>query len=86
MKKLFLTFIVLFFSLPLFAHGGGTDSSGGHHDRKNGGYHYHHGRGPHQHENGDCPYENNSNSSNTVWYIIGIGVLGVIGYNVYENR
>ena len=23
------------------AHGGGLDSSGGHHDRKNGGYHYH---------------------------------------------
>jgi hypothetical protein len=25
----------------LLAHGGGLDSNGGHHDRKNGGYHYH---------------------------------------------
>lgn len=27
-----------------FAHGGGTDSQGGHNDRKRGGYHFH--RGP----------------------------------------
>jgi hypothetical protein len=29
--------------LTSVAHSGGTDSNGGHHDRKNGGYHYHNG-------------------------------------------
>jgi|GEM_PF-3257193 hypothetical protein len=86
MKKLFLPFILIIFSLPLFAHSGRTDGSGEHHDRKNGGYHYHHGRGPHQHTNGNCPYDNNSNDSNAIWYVIGIGVLGVIGINGYKNR
>jgi hypothetical protein len=86
MRKMFLTFVLIIFSLPLFAHGGGTDSRGGHHDKKNGGYHYHHGRGPHQHKNGACPYDNNPNSNNTGWYIIGIGVLGLIGYTAYKNR
>jgi len=85
MRTIFLTFVLIFFSIPLFAHSGGTDSRGGHHDRKNGGYHYHHGRGPHQHENGNCPYNNNSASSSK-WYIVGIGVLGFIGYYTYKNR
>lgn len=30
-------------SIELNAHGGGLDSSGGHHNRKTGGYHYHRG-------------------------------------------
>ena len=44
------------------AHGGRTDSHGGHKDNKNasglGSYHYHCGGHPaHLHENGVCPYD-----------------------------
>ena len=60
MKKVIviLTLFVLVasYSLTSYAHSGGTDASGGHHNRKTGGYHYHHGMGPHQHPNGVCPY------------------------------
>lgn len=57
-----------------YAHSGGTDANGGHHDYKNksglGPYHYHHGMGPHLHPNGVCPYAvtssgSSSSSSNT---------------------
>lgn len=48
-------------SLPGYAHSGRTDSRGGHKDNKNksglGSYHYHHGQGPHLHEGGVCPYD-----------------------------
>lgn len=37
----FLTTLFCLIALTAFAHGGGLDSNGGHHDRKNGGYHYH---------------------------------------------
>lgn len=30
-------------SVAVFAHGGGLDSDGGHHNRKTGGYHFHQG-------------------------------------------
>ncbi len=77
MKCLFiiLLFILLAFnSVSLYAHSGGTDSKGGHHDRRRGGYHYHHGMGPHQHTNGECPYSNSS-TMESVWaygkYIVG---------------
>ncbi|WP_353155284.1 YHYH domain-containing protein [Herminiimonas fonticola] len=33
--------LLAFGSASAFAHSGGTDSSGCHHDRKNGGYHCH---------------------------------------------
>lgn len=43
------------------AHGGRTDSNGGHRDNKNasglGSYHYHHGYEAHLHPGGVCPYE-----------------------------
>jgi hypothetical protein len=39
MKLLFIGLI--FVSFNIFAHSGGTDSSGCHHDHKNGGYHCH---------------------------------------------
>lgn len=48
--------------LPVLAHPGGTDSSGGHTDSSTGDYHYHHGYEAHEHEdldgNGtiDCPF------------------------------
>lgn len=62
--KHFLCFLLLFslsFSTLAFAHGGRTDSDGGHHDYNNvsglGSYHYHHGYEAHLHPNGVCPYE-----------------------------
>jgi len=71
-----------------YAHSGRTDSKGGHHDRINGGYHYHHGRGPHQHKNGNCPYSRNSKDEgiSTFWYLIGIGGLAYLGYNIYKQK
>ncbi len=52
--------VLLFGSIPVYAHSGRTDSSGGHNDNKNksglGPYHYHHGYGPHLHDGGICPY------------------------------
>lgn len=52
-------------SLTTEAHGGRTDSNGGHKDNKNksglGSYHYHCGGHPaHLHPNGVCPYDNSS--------------------------
>jgi len=55
--KLLSIAMFCFLAYALFAHGGGTDSHGGHHDRKNGGYHFHHGRSAHQHYEGHCPYD-----------------------------
>src|SRR5262245_51489279 len=37
--------IILAFVDPAFAHPGGLDSKGGHHNRKTGEYHYHRGGG-----------------------------------------
>lgn len=70
MKKrswLLLVFICLFsLALPVLAHSGRTDASGGHRDNNNvsglGSYHYHHGYPAHLHPNGICPYESASNS------------------------
>ena len=59
--RLLLLVLTLSFSATFsLAHSGGTDSRGGHHDRKNGGYHYHHGMGPHDHPGGVCPYQQSS--------------------------
>ena len=41
MKKLAIACLLTTLSLSAFAHGGGTDKNGCHHDRKNGGYHCH---------------------------------------------
>lgn len=73
MKKYIpLILFVLFIPTVAFAHSGGTDSNGGHHDYNNvsglGSYHYHHGYGPHLHENGICPYDDNSSSTSSVSY------------------
>ena len=70
MKRVIALLIAcLFFIIPVFAHSGKTDSSGGHYDHKNGGYHYHHGYPAHQHTNGICPYnfddKTNHNSSSS---------------------
>ena len=50
--------LLLLLTVPVFAHPGGTDSSGGHYDRSDGSYHYHHGQPAHLHTDGICPYEN----------------------------
>lgn len=52
---------VLFTNIS-FAHPGRTDSSGGHYDRSTGEYHYHHGYSAHQHKNGVCPYETDTDN------------------------
>ena len=52
--------LALFFALTcvnMFAHSGGTDSSGGHNNRSTGEYHYHHGYPAHYHLDGVCPYD-----------------------------
>lgn len=57
MKKiLFYLIAICCVYTTVFAHAGGTDSSGGHWDRSSNEYHYHHGHPSHQHVNGSCPY------------------------------
>lgn len=64
-----LIFMVAWTSVS-FAHGGRTDSQGGHHDYKNvsglGPYHYHCGGYPaHLHSGGRCPYAGGAGSTGT---------------------
>ena len=49
--------LLLLLSVPVSAHSGKTDASGGHYDSSTGEYHYHHGYPAHQHTNGKCPYD-----------------------------
>lgn len=59
--------MIMVLSLSSFAHGGRTDSSGGHKDKNKsglGGYHYHYGGYPaHLHNGGVCPYTGGASSS-----------------------
>ena len=61
---LILLVVLVFFSIPAYAHSGRTDSNGGHTDHSTGEYHYHHGYGEHQHYDIDgdgkldCPLSN----------------------------
>ncbi len=57
---IFIIFVMTL-TLPAFAHGGGIDANGGHHDYNNvsglGTYHYHcDGYPAHLHTDGICPY------------------------------
>lgn len=71
MKKVFkislilmsIVIIILGSCVAVFAHPGKTDSNGGHFDRSTGEYHYHHGYPAHQHENGTCPYNKKSTTT-----------------------
>lgn len=71
MKKVFkislilmsIVVIILGSCVAVFAHPGKTDSDGGHFDRSTGEYHYHHGYPAHQHENGTCPYNKKSTTT-----------------------
>lgn len=71
MKKIFKTSLILMSivviilgsCVAVFAHPGKTDSTGGHFDRSTGEYHYHHGYPAHQHENGTCPYNKKSTTT-----------------------
>lgn len=56
-KRVFFILLVLLLFIPAaLAHPGGTDSKGGHTNRKTGEYHFHHGHPEHQHPGGICPY------------------------------
>lgn len=69
MKRI-IPFVIVIILMPAiaFAHSGGTDSSGGHHDYDNvsglGDYHYHHGYGPHLHDGGVCPFDVSETTNN----------------------
>ena len=73
----------------IYYHGGGTDSNGGHRDRKNGGYHYHHGEPAHQHPNGICEYkayeykENNVAKSSEFNYTF---IIWIILLTIFTRR
>lgn len=63
LRKILIALVcVIFLVTVIYAHPGGTDASGGHHDRDTGQYHYHHGYEAHQHYDMDgdgdvdCPY------------------------------
>lgn len=58
-----IVIIILGSCVAVFAHPGKTDSDGGHFDRSTGEYHYHHGYPAHQHENGTCPYNKKSTTT-----------------------
>lgn len=49
--------LIILLGISASAHGGKTDSNGGHYNRSTGEYHYHHGYPAHQHTNGECPYD-----------------------------
>ena len=62
--------VIIILPVTLFAHGGRTDSRGGHKDNKNksglGSYHYHCESNPaHLHSDGICPYSLSTTSSNS---------------------
>lgn len=65
MKRLFLFCIalVMLSAVVAYAHGGRTDSKGGHHVGGTSEYHYHHGYPAHDHINGECPYDLKDNLS-----------------------
>lgn len=63
MRRFLLSFILIcLLAVPVSAHSGKTDSSGGHTDSDTGEYHYHHGYPAHDHYDMDgdgdldCPY------------------------------
>lgn len=65
LRRILPILIALLFAMSApscFAHGGRTDSSGGHRDTSTGDYHYHHGHPAHDHIDMDgdgdldCPY------------------------------
>ena len=54
--KLLFCFLLATFTSLLFAHSGGTDSSGGHYNRSTGSYHYHNsGYSSSSSYSGNCP-------------------------------
>lgn len=62
MKKVVSIIFILICTVSTlsYAHSGRTDFNGGHYDNSTGEYHYHHGYSAHQHVNGLCPYESDS--------------------------
>lgn len=80
--------------IPVFAHSGRTDSSGGHRDNKNksglGSYHYHCGGYPaHLHSGGYCPYRDIMPSSvqlSSSKYSLGLGETASISASVSPSN
>ena len=67
-KIIVAALLALALALTAYAHSGRTDAQGGHKDNNNvsglGPYHFHcGGHPPHLHENGVCPYGNNTSST-----------------------
>lgn len=89
MKRISFLITILILSSISFAHSGGTDSKGGHHDRIHGGYHYHHGYPAHDICGSNCPYlvkeetKTKSEPNNTLGYVmVGSGV-SLIAATIY---
>lgn len=78
--------LLLLLSVPVSAHSGKTDASGGHYDSSTGEYHYHHGYPAHQHTNGKCPYDykdktdhsSGSSSNESDFSEMGAGIILII--------
>lgn len=63
-----IIFSICFLTFSVYAHGGRTDSNGGHKDKNNvsglGAYHYHcGGNPPHLHNGGVCPYSSSAGAA-----------------------
>ena len=77
-------FLLMIFSSFLFSHSGGTDSRGGHYNKKTGTYHYHHGYSAHQHINGECVFK--SDGSGSIGQFIFWGTLGFLILMTFIKR
>ena len=90
---LILTISLIFIiTIPVFAHSGNTDSSGGHYNHSTGDYHYHHGYPAHYHTNGVCPYQSSGSSSGSsdsssnivVIIVVVLCVVYIVLYAMFE--
>ena len=70
-RILIVLILLLLLPISVSAHGGKTDSDGGHTDHSTGEYHYHHGYPAHDHKDmdgdgiKDCPYEFDDNTDHS---------------------
>ena len=83
---IFTIFLIFTFQLISFAHGGKTDSAGGHYNNSTGEYHYHHGYPAHQHTDGVCPYDfkNNGTPNNKMLFKTKTAPNGTAEINIHN--
>lgn len=75
----FAFFLLVTFSITIYAHSGRTDENGGHYVGGGSTYHYHHGKPAHQHPDGVCPYARTEEDiQRDVWITFGV----IIGFPV----